>query len=484
MTKQNQFNSSSTIVRFHPAKRFALAIASYNGAVTMFDIQTKKKLFFDKTAHSSPTRDIAMSAASSDVFVSCGFDCNINIYDLRKRSMVQQYTQPHPLSTVALSACGTYCVAGNLKGDIISYDFRNMKDALDTKRAHATSVIRVAFVPAVADSNTTLDQFGDTMNGTNLVTPLPQPAVRQKETTESFSKFIDLCINKDQARRSSPSGKRDSLFDFAPVQNFHDFSVDSMATSPSRRSSAADHSELRLKRVSRISLNSSMLSDIQPVGHRRESQIATIDEEKSIAVPSIIPSGSKRSRVTLTESVPPAHELAEIEEEDRNDEGDCVSIPVPDMLSRNKENRHCNQQDIDSFSKFIKESHVSTPNNVPAKSKIDSDPLNMNALRQMLGEIVDQKLETMQTNFNAQLRNVETNVVRRIREAESEIKFYQDQYFHAGFKGNFNLYSLAEKEIDMLKEGMAIMLRDDALAQDYYRLKEENEELKRRLEKH
>lgn len=455
----------------------------------MFDIQSKKKLFFDKAAHASPTRDLAMSMTSPDIFMSCGFDCNMNVYDLRKRSMVQQYTQPHPLSTVALSACGTYCVAGNLKGDIISYDFRNMKDPLDTKRAHDTSVIRVAFVPVVGDSNGSLDQFGETINATNLVTPLPPPAIRQKESSESFSKFIDLCINKEQAGRSSLSGKRDSLFDFAPAQNFHDFSVDSIVTSPSRLSlGAADHSELRLKRMPRSSLNSSILSDIQPVGHRRESYIATIDEEQSRAVPSIIPSGSKRSRLTLNEAGPIAHELAEIEEEDRTDAGDCLSIPVPGMLSRNKENRHCNQQEIDSFSKFIKDSHVSTPNSLPAKSKIDGDALNMNALRQMLGEIVDQKLETMQTNLTAQLHNVENNVERRmserIREAVSDINFQQEKNFFDGFKGNFNLYVLMEKQIDALKEGMSIMLRDDALAQEYYRLKEENEELKRRLAKH
>lgn len=448
----------------------------------MFDIQTKKKLFHDKTAHASPTRDIAMSVASPDVFMSCGFDCNINVYDFRKRSMVQQYTQPHPLSTVALSSCGTYCVAGNLKGDIISFDFRNMKETLDTKRAHDASVIRVAFVPTVSDTNGTLDRFGETINATNLVTPLPRPAVRQKETTESFTNFIDMCLNKDQARRSS-SVKRDSFFDLAPVQNFHDFSMDSMATSPSRSSLGADHSELRLKRLSRASLNNSMLSDIHPISHRRETLITTIDEEQSRAIPSIIPSGSKRCRSTLTELCPTAQDLAEIEEEDRNEKADFISIPIPDTFTRNKENRQCNQQDIDSFSKFIKDSQVSTPNNLLAKNKGDDEAFNLNGLRKMLSEIVEQKMEALKTNLTAQLCNIEQNVEQRISEAASEIKYYQDHYFHAGFKGNFNLHTLMEKEIDMLKEGMAVMLRDDAIAQDYYRLKEENEELKRRLEK-
>lgn len=442
----------------------------------MFDIQTKKKLFFDKAAHSSPTRDIAMSAVSSDVFMSCGFDCKINIYDLRKRSMVQQYTQSHPLSTVALSACGTYCAAGNLKGDLIAFDFRNMKSPLDTKRAHDSAVVRVAFVPLVGDSNGTLEQFGETMNATNMVTPLPPPAVRQKDTTDSFSKFVDLCINKDQARKSPLSGKRDSFFDSSPAQNCHDFSMDSMAESPSRLSLGADRSELRLRRVSRTSLNNSLLSDIQPVGLRRESLISTIDAEHSRAVPSIIPSGSKRSRLTLNEPILVTHELEEIDEEERIDENDSLSVPLPDTALRNKENRQCNQQDVDSFSKFIKDSHVSTPNNTATKSQVPIDSMNMNALRQMLSEIVDQRMETM-----------ENNVVRRmgdrIRETESAINSSQNQYYFAGFKGNFNLFTLMEKEIDCLKEGMAILLRDDELAMDYFRLKQENEELKRRLER-
>lgn len=464
-------------MRFHPNRRFALAIASYNGAVTMFDIQTKKKLFFDKSAHASPTRDIAMSIASADVFLSCGFDCNINVYDLRKRSMVQQYTQSHPLSSIALSPCANYCVAGNLKGDIISYDFRQMKEPLDSKRAHDSSVVRVAFVPIVGESNATIDRMVENMSETNSkVSPLAAPAVSRVESTESFTKFIDLCINGDQLNRGSPTGKRDSFFDLMPTQNLHDFSIDTATASPPRLSLGVEHQELRLKRRSRVSLNSSILSDIQPVGPRRDS-LTAIDEEKAIATTSAIPSCPKRSRLTVPDPSAFHNELAEIEEEEKID----VNTPV-DARTRNKENRQSNQQDIETFSKFIKGSHVSTPNSLMFKGKTDGDALNMSALRQMLSEIVEEKMNI-----------VEENIVRRtsvrIREAESEINFYQDRYFHSGFAGNFNLNVKTEKEIDGLKEGMenieealAIMLRDDAIAKEYFRLQEENQELKRRLE--
>lgn len=35
---------SSTLVKFHPVKKFVLAVASFEGAVTLLDIQTKKKV--------------------------------------------------------------------------------------------------------------------------------------------------------------------------------------------------------------------------------------------------------------------------------------------------------------------------------------------------------------------------------------------------------------------------------------------------------
>lgn len=35
---------SSTSAKFHPVKKFALAVASYEGAVTVLDVQTKKNV--------------------------------------------------------------------------------------------------------------------------------------------------------------------------------------------------------------------------------------------------------------------------------------------------------------------------------------------------------------------------------------------------------------------------------------------------------
>lgn len=219
----------------------------------MLDIQTKKKLFFDKKAHAAPVRDISLYESSQDVIVSCGYDCNINIFDLRKRSMVQQYKQVHPMSTVCVSPCGIFCVAGNLKGDVISYDFRCMKEPLDTQRIHDSAVVRVGFIPSVnCTSDISTPERTDTCSNLETTTSMYVSATSGRD---SFAKFVDLCHynNLATAEVSTPN-RNDSWTDLMPAKRCHDFSMESMAETPTRMS-IGNRSEFRLKLMPRTSLD-------------------------------------------------------------------------------------------------------------------------------------------------------------------------------------------------------------------------------------
>lgn len=126
---------------------------------------THLQLFFEKHAHKEPAQDIAMCAVSSDVFASCGYDAHINVYDMRRKAMMQQHKQPHPLSTICLSPCGGYCAVGNVKGEVYSFDFRNLKEPLSVRCVHKHAVIRVAFISA--ESAEASDTPADGTNATN-----------------------------------------------------------------------------------------------------------------------------------------------------------------------------------------------------------------------------------------------------------------------------------------------------------------------------
>lgn len=284
-TKINVYDfiaNSSTLVRFHPVRKFALAIGSYEGGITMLDIQTKKKLFVDKSAHEAPVRDISMFEFSQDIFVSCGYDCNIKVFDLRKRGAIEKHKQSHPMSTVCVSPCGTFCVAGNLKGDVISYDFRSMKDPLDTKRIHDSAVVRVAFVPSITSTeNLNIDYSISSTCYEASMYKSTSSGSRHSNNVDSFAKFVDVChhINGAVAEMATPKRGRDSWADLMPVRKMHDFSIDSVAETPNRMSGIGSdfRSELRLKRQSRLSTDPNVLS---VVGSDIENKLPELDISK------------------------------------------------------------------------------------------------------------------------------------------------------------------------------------------------------------
>lgn len=407
-----------------------------------------------------------MCDATPEVFMTCSYDCNLNVYDLRKRNIVKQAKQAKPLSTVALSPCGTFCIAGNLKGDLITYDFRNLKEELGIKRAHNSAVVRAAFVPSVSDSNTTMDRLGDSLQSiaTHMATPLVTP--HQANANDSFHQFIDLCMNRDSRDASSPLRNRDSLLELVPS---HDFSMDSVI-SPSRMSvGALDFSELRLKRLPRISLNNSTANETTS-GAKRETLVPTIVEEPKLVAPH--PAVAKRTR--LTESA--GGGLSEIEEEDVKPAGSSTALG--NELHPNKENQQNNQQDIESFNQFIKNTHVSTPNTMRATARsAERKHFDLDVISQVVNETVDR----MRQSVSAELNDVKAALMARVNETENQIKFLQDEYYHKSFLGNFNIFRSTQREIDDIKEALAILLRSDPFAEEFFRLKEENEQLKLKL---
>lgn len=228
---------SSTLVRFHPSKRFQLAVASYKGAVTVYDVQGKRKIFHASEAHSAPCRDISMCASQPALLVSVGYDCKINIFDIRRnraQASTDRLSYSHPLSTVALSECGTYFCAGNLKGELIAYDMRSTSAPLAVKRVHDGAVTRVAFVPLSSEDN----QQNGGLNNSGGFSALAQDAPRvERNHSDELRKSIAANLLSTQQQLSNMAGfvtpvntapRRDSFCDFLDAQGPR--AVDRMST--------------------------------------------------------------------------------------------------------------------------------------------------------------------------------------------------------------------------------------------------------------
>lgn len=238
-----------------------MGIASTFGTITVLDTQSKRTFFQDKTAHKSPCPDIAWSATKPDTLVTVGYDCTLNIYDLRRKTVVTQTRNEHPYSTVCLSACGLYCCAGNLKGDVISYDFRNLKEPLACKRTHDTNVIRVAFVPPQLKSDKRITFYTaaepispDIQNKVDTaVAPVNERAAKRRD---SFNDLIDMCCMVTPAIVVPPKKdvkkNRDSFLDIdVGESDSEQLSTNNVNLTDFPHPSSNRYSELRLKRTSK-----------------------------------------------------------------------------------------------------------------------------------------------------------------------------------------------------------------------------------------
>lgn len=139
-------------------------MVSYNGAVHIYDTQAKKKVF-SHVAHQSPCRDIAMSSLNDHCLVSVGYDHLINLFDTRTKITSIQLSTAHPLSACAISPCGSYCCVGNLKGQLLGFDFRQLKEPLiQTKSCHNAFIKRVEFLPSTEEAANSFTDQPDEMS--------------------------------------------------------------------------------------------------------------------------------------------------------------------------------------------------------------------------------------------------------------------------------------------------------------------------------
>lgn len=163
----------SSLARFHPAKRFHIAVVSFKGSVTVFDIAAKKIHFQQKDAHGAPCRDVAMPAEIPDRLLTCGCDSVIKIFDTRKKATGLKIQSYCGFSTISVTDCGGFFAVGNLKGDVLTYDMRNLGQPLAKMKVDNDLVTRVSFLPSWDDNVTAMSHRYSTASTVNE--DLPEP---------------------------------------------------------------------------------------------------------------------------------------------------------------------------------------------------------------------------------------------------------------------------------------------------------------------
>lgn len=180
----------ATFVRFHPSERYQMAIASYSGSVSLYKIDNNvNKLIFQKQAHEAPCRDISMSEETPNRLFTCGCDSVIKIFDIRHKATGLQIQLDCGFTSISTDVSGQYIVAGNLKGSVIGFDVRNLKQQLAQTSVDNDLITRVAFFPQSDNSYDRMSMYKTSQQSVD-VEDLPEaPEIETKDIIESIQDY-------------------------------------------------------------------------------------------------------------------------------------------------------------------------------------------------------------------------------------------------------------------------------------------------------
>ncbi|XP_062138581.1 uncharacterized protein LOC133847494 [Drosophila sulfurigaster albostrigata] len=440
----------STLARFHPRKRFHLAVASYKGAVSVYDLQSKRTIFHLSDAHSAPCRDVSMCSSQSSLLVSVGYDCNINIFDIRRnkaQSSSGRLNYTHPLSTVALSECGTYFCAGNLKGELITYDMRSTRAPLAVRAVHdGSAVTRVAFVPTPAE-----EQQSSSFNSSNNVTVDARPAATVEQTPS------------DELVRQ----QRDSFCDFLDTQRPRLLDRMSTRLTTNSRRDSFDWDTLMTKPIA----EDGRLS-ICPTG----SGLSSSDGSTVDTLQQTVSSGLRERNMSADaklKQIAETDETSELHEQSVNCSVDSDKENPP-MAAEIEEKRRL---------RMLSASRNSTPHHVAsAASKASTLQLQPQQLlpktSSNVSSVASQISDGCQYDVRKELVELRESIEDRFTQLERDLKWSAEVSKFQTFTQVAQYWKQQMANTEEIRDGLGMLLRHDRFKKEFCRLKNENDMLR------
>lgn len=443
-------------------------------------MQTKRKIFNLNDAHTSPCRDLCMSAATPDSLISVGYDCIVNVFDTRRRTPQMKLNHPHPLSTVAMSGCGTYFCVGNLKGELISYDIRTVKKCLATKKVHDCSVTRLSFVPLPEDDGSTTTSFSGIL-ANNTGSPSDNIGEQQKSTAtmrqrDSFCDFLDFQANKLDRASARFTMRRDS-FDWDTLGR-KPKTEDTRPTISKLNGSIENLNESAEKSNENIS-NGKLNVSFDYVNTRRKN---FEDGKKPFTVISTAP---LRDRNSISKMVT---NLKQIEEEE------FAHITQQNNVSHDSDKENPSNAEMDSDADGQLRKPLNTYNSTPI------DNIKFKKLEHIKSEIINENkhAETVNTTENKHVEAVNITAIQgdilqhianlrlemntRFQKLESEIKFNAEQNKWQMFTQIADIWARQMNTSEDIRDALSYLLQTDPFVNEFLRLKDENELLKAQLQ--
>ncbi|XP_022227007.2 uncharacterized protein LOC111077153 [Drosophila obscura] len=469
-------DEQSTLARFHPSKRFQLSIASYKGAVTVYDFQSKRKIFHVSDAHDAPCRDVSMCTAQPSLLVSVGYDCKINIFDIRRnraQPASSRLTYSHPLSTVALSECGTYFCAGNLKGELIAYDIRNSKSPLAVRSVHDGAVSRVAFVPTPMEEQQSISfsSAGNVTSEAPKVERVPSDELRKSiaanllSTQQQLNSITSLGYGTGGCGNARP--QRDSFCDFLDAQGPR--VVERMSTRLTMHRDSFDWETLGRKPND----NTQRLS-ICPAGGSGLSSVDNSCNSSNAESLHQTLSGPLKDRSNISGDAK-LMKIAETDEHSEVPSDNCSLASASSTTGSDKENPQVMEAELKRRLRMLSASRNSTPHHVNLTPQSSGTQLKP---QQLLAKSSSGLSAQSDTDVRREMGELRELVEQRFGHLEKELKYASEKNKWQIIGQMSNYWNSQLENTQEIRDGLALLLQGDRFMHEFTRLQHENQMLK------
>ncbi|KAH8409363.1 hypothetical protein KR222_001789 [Zaprionus bogoriensis] len=463
----------STLARFHPCMRFHLAVASYTGTVTVYEMQTKRKIYNINDAHSAPCRDVSMCRSQPSLLVSVGYDCKINIFDIRRnkaQSSLGRLSYSHPLSTVALSECGTYFCAGNLKGELISYDIRSTKVPLAVRPVHeGCAVSRVAFVPIPVEeqhSSSFSSSTNTTVDAGTKATPVEPMSSDELLNTMETPPIKAAVVPPPTA----PRAQRDSFCDFFDVHKYRGVERMSTRMSVVSRRDSFDWDAMQPKTTA---------GEDQRQGDRGLSPLNSANSTSESLQQTL--SGPLRDRSNISDAQDTKlKQIAETDEQSELHEQTANCSVASSGAGSDKENPPTVNVEKRRL-RMLSSSRNSTPHHAVAAA---SQAANLQRQPQAQSENENQNQHVDgDVDVRRELAELRESMEERFDKMDREFKWSAEKTTFQIFSQSANYWNQQLKNTQEIRDALAILLQTDRFTQEFMRLQQENQVLRAQVQK-
>lgn len=209
-------------IQFSRHKKALLGSVSDDGAVNLWDTNTRRLLHSFTDSHRSPATGLNFSPINDMLLMSVGLDKRIVCYDVQGKKPVKTLMAESPLTSIDVMSNGAILAVGSTRGKIFMYDLRQGSTPMKVINAHKSSVQCLKF----QNSSKTNESAGGTSkpatkSSTNISPPnrrqLPPAPANTTSTDEHNKDSVHFSPELQTKRIPEPSRDDDDIF--SPIRD-------------------------------------------------------------------------------------------------------------------------------------------------------------------------------------------------------------------------------------------------------------------------